>query len=134
MVRIEFIPDEELKAIMDNSKTDILEKLTGIIANEAIHEIDQNFERGGSDSPWEPNDDGSKPLQGTGKLRMACTENAVIEKSGEEITITPGGFPADIADHLTETKGEFMVIPEFRQEEFNDRVADRLLRTLKEGL
>jgi len=132
MVKIEFEADTELERLMQEN-AELYDKIMHIIAEEAIVEIAANFDRGGADSPWKPPIAGGKPLEGIGKLRKACTEDAVIEITSEGIEITPGGaFPPEIADHLHEDR-PFMVIPNFRQDEFTNRVTERVTALLEEG-
>ena len=130
MVEITVEFDYELEQLVSKSIDRLSEKALEAAGEEAVKEIDKNFERGGSDVPWEPNQDGTKPLEGIGKLRTACTENAVIEVEGDAVVISPGGFPQEIADHLNEDR-PFMVIPKFREGTYVNNIADKVLQYLK---
>jgi hypothetical protein len=97
---------------------------------EMKNQVATNFEVGGRPT-WPALADGSGriPLQGTGKLKTACTDDAVVTADMDELVLEPGDGMDEIADYLHD-KRPFMTVPE----EELPKVKEAYLKTLYETL
>jgi hypothetical protein len=112
MINIDF--DLELEGVAERlyetSEDTLIDDGSRVAAEQARKEIGINFDVGGRPA-WPLTQDGRVPLQGTGRLRKGCTEDAEVTLRDEGFDLDPDPDVQVVADVQDERYGIF-VLPE----------------------